>query len=145
MILIEHILRIVVFIKKSKGYMRFYILVATYIFRRNTVVNQKLANNIPHMVAPNISHHCTIHTSTTERHDTIERRTTWNCLKRLVVLEQNVQHGLPYSNHAFFTHNYSFSTKLSGNATFSNFFALANNGAISSSLKPAIPQPIRVT
>lgn len=101
-ILIELVLRIVVLIKESQRHMRLVLFVSAHILSRHSIVHQILANDVAYMVATHLSYHRTIHPSTTQRHNAIERRSTRHRLYRLVVLKQDVQHGLSDSYNSFF-------------------------------------------
>ena len=56
------------------------------------------------MVAAYFGQHGAGHASSSERNNAVEGRTTRNGFLRLVVLEQDIQHGLTYAYYAFLGH-----------------------------------------
>ena len=84
--------------------MRLGLLVAADIFRRHTIVGQEAADDVAHMVAAHFGHHGAGHASASQRHDAVEGRAARNGFLRLVVLEQDIQHGLAYAYYAFLGH-----------------------------------------
>lgn len=107
-VFIEDVLRIIVLVQKRQRNMRLDVLVAADIFRRHTVFLQIAADNVAYMVSTSFRHHCTRHAGTSERHNAVECRAARNGLLRLVVLEDDVKHRLPYPNHTSKSRNLLF-------------------------------------
>lgn len=99
-VFIEDVPRIVVLVQKRQRNMRLDVLVATDVFRRHAVFLQIAADDVADMVSTSLGHHCTRHASTSKRHNAVECRAAGNGLLRLVVLEDDVKHRLPYPYHA---------------------------------------------
>ena len=98
MVLVELILRIVVFVEEGKGDMRFCVRMSANELVGHSVLAQEIADHISYMVRSRLGDHLAWHTGTPQRYDAVERRSPWNCFLRLVILKQDVQHRFSYSD-----------------------------------------------